>query len=210
MTDSTGFAAFALYNALKLHFTSDSYDFIKYHGKTNVSKQTFMKRKDKYSFYKLSRKYNLVELKQFYIANFINGNGDWVGDMTGPEGEEHYKKWQKTNQALTNTFDNDIMYLLDKVDGAEFWSFDDYFKPISGGWPNIITKLMKHELALESVCILVEIANLMPMWEKEITDDILWPSWHRLIKKYTPFIEYDKEKILHVLKKRIREYDAQT
>ena len=52
MTDSTGFAAFALYNALKLHFTSDSYDFIKYHGKTNVSTQTFMKRKDKYSFYK--------------------------------------------------------------------------------------------------------------------------------------------------------------
>ena len=210
MTDSTGFAAFALYNALKLHFTSDSYDFIKYHGKTNVSKQTFMKRKDKYSFYKLSRKYNLEELKNFYIANFINGNGDWVGDMTGPEGEEHYKKWQKTTQALTNTFDNDIIYLLDKVDGAEFWSFDDYFKPISGGWPNIITKLMKHEVALESVCLLVEIANIMPMWEKEITDDILWPTWHRLIKKYTPFIQYDKEKILHVLKKRIREYDAQT
>ena len=207
MTDSTGFAAFALYNALKLHFTSDSYDFIKYHGKTNVSKQTFMKRKDKYSFYKLSRKYNLEELKHFYIANFIEGNGDWVGDMTGPEGEEHYKKWQKTTQALTNTFDNDIIYLLDGVDGAEFWSFDDYFKPISGGWPNIITKLMKHEISLESVCLLVEIANLMPMWEKEITDDILWPTWHRLIKKYTPFIQYDKEKVLHVLKKRIREYD---
>jgi hypothetical protein len=59
----------------------------------------------------------LEELKHFYIANFINGNGDWVGDMTGPEGEEHYKKWQKTTQALTNTFDNDIIYLLERVDG---------------------------------------------------------------------------------------------
>jgi hypothetical protein len=166
-----------------------------------------MKRKDKYSFYKLSRKYSLEELKQFYIANFISGNGDWVGDMTGPEGEAHYAKWQKTNQALTYTFENDIIYLLDKVDGAEFWSFDDYFKPIDGGWPNIITRLMKNHVALESVCILVEIANIMPMWEKEITDDILWPTWHRLIKKYTPFIQYDKEKILHILKKKIREYD---
>ena len=207
MTENTGFAAYALWNALKLHFTSDSYDYFKYNGKTNVSKQSFTVRKDKYHFYKLSRKYNLEELKYFYIANFISGKGDWVGDMTGPEGEEHYKKWQKTNQALTNTFDNDIIYLLDKVDGAEFWSFDDYFKPISGGWPNIITRLMKNDLALESVCILVEIANIMPMWEKEITDDILWPTWHRLIKKYTPFIQYDKEKVLHVLKKRIREYD---
>jgi hypothetical protein len=96
---------------------------------------------------------------------------------------------------------------LDKVDGAEFWSFDDYFKPMSGGWPNIITKLMKNEIALESVCLLVDIANIMPMWEKEITDDLLWPTWHRLIKKYTPFIQYDKEKVLHILKKRIREYD---
>ena len=205
--DNTGFAAFALYNALKLHFTSDSYDYFKYNGKTNVSKTTFSTRKDKYHFYKLSRKYSVIELRDFYIANFINGNGDWVGDMTGPEGEEHYRKWQKTNQALTNTFDNDIIMLLDKVDGAEFWSFDDYFKPIGGGWPNIITKLMKNEVSLESVCLLVEFANLMPMWEKEITDDILWPTWHKLIKKYTPFIKYDKEKVLHILKKRIREYD---
>ena len=52
MTENTGFAAFALYNALKLHFTSDSYDYFKYHGKTNVSKQTFTTRKDKYQFYK--------------------------------------------------------------------------------------------------------------------------------------------------------------
>jgi hypothetical protein len=46
----------------------------------------------------------------------------------------------------------------------------------------------------------------MPRWEKEITDDLIWPTWHRLLKKYTPFIQYDKEKVLHTLKKRIREY----
>ena len=62
MTENTGFAAFALYNALKLHFTSESYDYFKYNGKTNVSPQSFMTRKDKYQFYKLSRKYNPEEL----------------------------------------------------------------------------------------------------------------------------------------------------
>ena len=204
--DNTGFAAFALYNALKLHFTSDSYDYFKYNGKTNVSKTTFSTRKDKYHFYKLSRKYSVIELRDFYIANFINGNGDWVGDMTGPEGEEHYRKWQKTNQALTNTFDNDIILLLDKVDGSDFWTMDDYFKTYDGGWPSIITMLMKHELSLESVCILVDIVGCMPRWEKEITDDLIWPTWHKLIKNYTPFIQYDKDKFLHILKKRLKEY----
>lgn len=206
MSDNTGFAAYAMWNAMKLHFTSDSYDYFKYNGKTNVSKTSFSTRKDKYHFYKLSRKYDVHELRDFYLANFIEGKGEWVGELI-QDGAENYTKWKKTNQALTNTFDNDIIYLLDKVDGAEFWSFDDYFKPISGGWPNIITKLMKNEVSLETVCLLVEFANLMPMWEKEITDDLLWPTWHRLIKKYTPFIQYDKEKVLHILKKRIREYD---
>ena len=65
MTENTGFAAFALYNALKIHFSSDSYDFFKYNGKTNVSKQSFTTRKDKYSFYKLSRKYSLEDLRDF-------------------------------------------------------------------------------------------------------------------------------------------------
>ena len=206
MTDNTGFAAYALWNALKLHFTSNSYDYFKYHGKTNVSKQSFTVRKDKYQFYKLSRKYDLEELKHFYLSNFISGKGDWVGDISGPEGEDQYKKWLKTNQSLTYTFENDIIYLLEKVQGAEFWTMDDYFKSIDGGWPNIITKLMQNKISLETVCILVDVVGCMPRWEKEITDDILWPTWHRLIKKYTPFIQYDKEKVLHILKKKIREY----
>ena len=57
MTENTGFAAYALWNALKLHFTSDSYDYFKYNGKTSISVTSFENRKDKYHFYKLSRKF---------------------------------------------------------------------------------------------------------------------------------------------------------
>ena len=206
MTENTGFAAYALWNALKLHFTSNSYDYLKYHGKTNVSKQSFTVRKDKYYFYKLSRKYNMDDLKEFYIANMIAGNGEWVGEMVGPNGEENYTKWQKTQQSLTYTFENDIMYLFDSVDGAEFWSMDDYFKPIGGGWPMLITKLMQKKITLETVCILIDIVGCMPRWEKQITEDIVWPSHHRLITKYTPFIKYDKDKLKKFLKEKIKEY----
>ena len=206
MTENTGFAAFALYNSLKLHFTSDSYDYFKYNGKTNVSKQSFTVRKDKYQFYKLSRKYELEDLKNYYIANFINGNGEWVGDMLGSEGEDNYTKWQKNIQSLTYTTENDIITLFDSVDGAEFWSIEDYFKPIDGGWPMLITKLMQNKIKLETVCILVDIIGCLPRWEKQITEDIIWPTWHRMIKKYTPFIQYDKPKFTKFLKEKIKEY----
>ncbi len=54
----TGYEAFSLYESLKLHFNKDSYDFFKYNGKTNVTVTSFENRKDKYHFYKLSRKYS--------------------------------------------------------------------------------------------------------------------------------------------------------
>jgi hypothetical protein len=205
MTENTGFAAYALWNALKLHFTSDSYDYFKYNGKTNVSKSTFSTNKSKYHFYKLSRKYNLEELKDFYIANFIQGKGDWVGDLL-QDGDENYTKWQKTQQSLTYTFENDIMYMFDSVDGAEFWHIDDYFKPIDGGWPMLITKMMHDKIKLETVCILIDIFDCMPRWEKQITDDIVWPTHRRIIKKYTPFINYDKQKFKEILKEKIKEH----
>jgi len=205
MTENTGFAAYALWNALKLHFTSDSYDYFKYNGKTNVSKSTFSTNKSKYHFYKLSRKYNLEELKNFYIANFIQGKGDWVGDLL-QDGDENYTKWQKTQQSLTYTFENDIMYMFDSVDGAEFWHIDDYFKPIDGGWPMLITKMMHDKIKLETVCILIDIFDCMPRWEKQITEDIVWPTHRRIIKKYTPFINYDKQKFKEILKEKIKEH----
>jgi hypothetical protein len=205
MTENSGFAAYALWNALKLHFTSESYDYFKYNGKTNVSKQTFTINKSKYQFYKLSRKYDLNELKNFYVANFIQGKGDWVGDLL-QDGDENYTKWQKTQQSLTYTFENDIMYMFDSVDGAEFWHIDDYFKPIDGGWPMLITKMMHDKISLETVCILVDIFGCMPKWEKQITEDIIWPTHRRIIKKYTPFIQYDKEKFTKFLKEKIKEY----
>ncbi len=47
----SGYEAFGLYQALKLHFTTDSYDYFKYGGKTNISVTEFENRKDNYHFY---------------------------------------------------------------------------------------------------------------------------------------------------------------
>jgi hypothetical protein len=200
MTENTGFAAFSLYNALKLHFTSNSYDYFKYNGKTNVSQQSFLKRKDKYTFYKLSRKYSIEELKLFYVANFLDGD-KWVGDMNTANGEEVYTKWQKTQQSLTYTFENDIMVLLD-----ECGTPDDMLNVKDGNYPLLLKNTQQNVIHLETLCILNDIMNFIPMWDKKIHDDIIWPDFKIKCIKYTPFIQYDKEKFLHILKKRIREY----
>ena len=198
MNEGTGFAAFALYNALKLHFTSTSYDFFKYHGKTNVSRDTFLKRKDKYSFYKLSRKYSLDELRNFYVANFVYGDSTWVGEMTGPSGEDVYKKWQKISQSLTYNFESDIVRILEQVNSP-----DELMKVKSGEYPDLLVGAMQNSISIETLVILNDMMNFFSMWDKKISDDIIWSTWKLKCEKYAPFITYDKVKFKNILKEAI-------
>ena len=88
----TAYETFQLYNALKLHFTGN-YDFFKYNGKSNVSVDSFERRKDKYHFYKLSRKYpNKEEMKNFLVANFVENDQMWVGDLLNDGAIDNYRR----------------------------------------------------------------------------------------------------------------------
>jgi hypothetical protein len=197
MTENTGFAAFAMFHALKLHFTG-SYDYVKYNGKTNVSKQSFSIRKDKFTFYRLSRKYSLDELRNYYISNFIVQHVNWVGDITGPDNEENYKKWQKRIQSLTYQFESDIIHVLD--------NHNDIFKVESGNYPKLLVETMHGKVAIETLVILNDLLNFFPMWEKKISDDIVWPELKTKCEKYKPFLFYDKNKMKNILQEKIKDY----
>jgi len=197
MSENTGFAAFAMFHALKLHFTG-SYDYVKYNGKTNVSKQSFSIRKDKFTFYRLSRKYSLDELRNYYISNFIVQDVNWVGDITGPDNEENYKKWQKRIQSLTYQFESDIIHVLD--------NHNNIFKVESGNYPKLLVETMHGKVAIETLVILNDLLNFFPMWEKKIIDDIVWPELKNKCEKYKPFLFYDKNKMKNILQEKIKDY----
>ena len=195
--ERNGYSAFALYNSLKLHFSSPSYDYFKYHGKTNISENSFMKRKDKYSFYKLSRKYNLEQLKNFYISNILQTDIKWIGDIMGPEGEENYKNWQKRNESITYRFEQDVAFL--------FESSGNFLYVDNGSHPYLLTTMLQGDIMIETVAILNDLMGFFPMWERKIDDDIIWPNWKLKIEKYMPFIHYDKPKLKSILKENIHE-----
>lgn len=199
--ETSGFSAYALWNALRLHFTSNSYDYFRYNGKTNVSKNSFMTRKDKYAFYKLSRKYNLDELRKFYVANFLVKEVAWVGDLNTMESEEIYTKWQKRNQSLTYLFEQDIIGLLNAVSTP-----NEMLVVPTAGYPILLDEVMRGTIAIETLVILNDIMNFFPMWSKKINDTIIWPAWEKKCLKYTPFVEYDKAKFKAILKESLEEH----
>jgi hypothetical protein len=197
MNEAGGFEAYAMYNALKLHFTG-KYDYVKYNGKTPVSKDQFMLRKDKFQFYKVSRKYKREELFGFLVANLLIKPKLWAGDLTTDEADTNYKNWLKIQQSLTYIFEQDLNHLFDLVDSP-----DDILKVVDGQYPLLYNEYIQGRVHKETVILLDNQMNFIPMWLKKVEDDIIFPAFAAQCKKYQPFINYDKEKVLKILKDKI-------
>ena len=187
------FESYKLYNALKLHFETDGYDAIKYHFKTSIKPTSFFKRKDKFFFAKLAKTYE-SELKEFYIANFKN-DVKYVGDMLNEGGERYYRDHKKVMESLTYQFQTDINKLYD-MDVP----FDSLLEAEENNHPLIIKLWMQEEILLETVVILDSLLGFVERENKKITDTIIWPDIYRKIMKYKPFVKFDRDKCLNLLK----------
>jgi hypothetical protein len=192
----TGFETFGLYESLKLHFSKDSYDFFKYNGKTNHSVQTFENRKDKYFFYKLSRKFNNKdEMVDFLVANFLEDDKVWVGKLLDEQSEDVYRKRLKVIQSLSYTFENDCRNLFDGIENPNDLIHTD------GDYPILLTKVLRKEISIETFVILSKILGFLPMWDKKISDTIRYPEFARKVRKYAAFMQADVVKYKLILKK---------
>lgn len=197
----TGYEAFSLFQALKLHFTSDSYDFFKYNGKSRVSVDAFENRKDKYHFYKLSRRLpNRDELIMFIVANFLNNENLWVGDLLTEESETIYRQRQKVMQSFSYIFENDCRKLFEGIENP-----NDFLKVKDGDYPILLTRTLQKDVEIETLCILNNILKFLPHWNNSITDTIRWPLYNRKIIKYSEFLPKDVSKFKLILKKVINE-----
>ena len=186
------FESYKLYNALKLHFETDGYDAVKYNYKSNVTPQSFFKRKDKYFFAKLAKKYN-GNLKDFYISQFINTES-YVGDMMDEEAEKNYLDYKRIQESIHRVFSIDINIL-----GEQERKFDELFKSYHGQLPLVVKLWLQDEISLETVVILDSILGFVERESDNITDTIIWPDLKRRINKYKPFVNYTKDKCMKLL-----------
>tara|TARA_B100002019_G_scaffold253658_1_gene235335 strand:+ start:295 stop:888 length:594 start_codon:yes stop_codon:yes gene_type:complete len=188
------YESYKLYNALKLHFETDSYDALKYNFKTSIKPQSFFNRKDKYFFAKLAKTYG-KHLKEFYIANFKN-DVKYVGDMLNEGGEQYYTSHKKVMESIHYSFQNDI----NKISEIES-SIDNILSSENSNHPLIIKLWMQEEILLETIVIIDSITNFVERENKKITETIIWPDIYRKITKYKPFVKFDDKKCLDILKK---------
>jgi hypothetical protein len=196
----TGYETYILYNALKFHFTREKFDFFKYNGKVKTTPEQFENRKDKYHFYKLSRKYtDRDDMIQFLTYNFLEKDGLWVGDLLTDEGHKRYLKHKKILQSLSYTFENDCKKLFGETQNP-----NDLIKT-NGDYPKLLTMALQRDIEIETLCILNAILNFVPMWNEKIQDTIRWPEFRLKVQKFATFLPRDVVKYKMLLKKIIGE-----
>jgi len=196
MTDP--FESYKLYNALKLHFESDSYDAVKYNFKSNVSAKSFFNRKDKFFFAKLA-KHHGKELKMYFVSNFIN-DVNYVGDMINEDGEKNFINMKKIHESLHHSFEKDINTIDDYM-VVNTYNFDDILESKDGQHPLIIKLWLQEEISLETVVILNAILGFVDHESSKISETIIWPNISRKITKYEPFVRFNATKCKDIMKK---------
>ena len=187
-----------MYLALKNHFNQKNYDYIKYNGKVTASKDSFMVRKDRFQFQKLSRLYSADEMKDFLISNFIKGR-QWSIDMLQEEAEENYKKYMKRKQAISYTFSEDLDCLFSDYEPNTI--FD-----VRSGIPPILNSVISERISLETFTILDKYTGFVKVLNTKLVGDFLWQKYNNIPQKLHPFLVYDGDKMKNLLKEKLHEH----
>ena len=191
-----GYDLYCMYQAIKLHFTSENYNFFHYDGKTRVSIEAFEKRRDKYFFHRLARKYDDREMVGFLVANFVHSDDNWAKSLVEESAESTYTEWKRITDSMSKVYLEDLQRVF-----PEPKEFNNIFKVEDGQFPKLLVSFMQKEVTLETMVILNNIFDFIRIWDKKISDDIIYPKLSRKIRKYGSFLTVDVSKYKTLTKK---------
>lgn len=185
--------AYRYYMAIKLHFESDSYNAIKYHYKTSVSQQSFWKRKDKYHFAKVAKKFNTEQdLIDFFVCHFSK-DLKWVGDML--DRFEEFNQYKRKKESLTYHLNSDIIVLRELND-----SFDSLFLiGDDSPYPRIINYYLQDKIDINTVSILNRLTGFLD--KIKVNESQLYPAIRKRILKYECFVTFNQNKATQTVTK---------
>lgn len=190
-----GYEVFCAYQAVKLHFTTDTYCYFKYNGKVATKPAGFEKRKDVYSFHRLARELKDHEVIPFMVANMILNNKVWAKDLTSTQAMETFRKWQAMRADLENIFDKDMGAIkaeLDRQNAGIRTMFCSRVNQLP-----VIWVMMNHgEITPETIAILHGMTGVLDSWDKtygkdSTSADYIYEKTSRFIRKYEPFLGVD-------------------
>ena len=174
---------YLMYCAMKAHFGNTDYDFITYRGKSRVSRDSFYKRKDRFFFVKLSRKYKEYdEIRDYFISNFIKDRNGYISSFN----DENYENWKIRRYSFYGIFSEEIKPFVKE--------FNPLFEVKKSEHPKLMKEFLGGRLSLETLIILDELVKFTKKWNQKLKDDIVWLDLNKIMNDYKRFLTINKNK----------------
>ena len=198
MNHFTGYGSYLLFLALRTHFTSQKYDFFRMNGKLRASKESYLRRNDKWFYEKLAKENNAEELRDHYVANLLEDK-QYILEFTDEEASMVHADYKRRKQSLSYVCANDMDRVFNQDDPrVSFATSQDRY-------PHIVILFLRKSISLETMVILDDFIGYVDKFDKYYEDDVIWPKISLKVKKFRPFLKYDKEKFKHILKEKVNE-----
>jgi DNA polymerase III delta prime subunit len=150
----------------------------------------------------VSRHLEFRQLRDFYLAHFLEDRY-YPADFIMDDAVDIYKNYRKHLQSLSYVFTEDINKLSDK-------GLTRCFKVSKHEYPYIILLYMRKAISIETMVILDDLVHYMEKFDKCYADDYIWMKISKKIRKYRPFLKYDKVKMKDILKGIVNEQREKT
>ena len=185
---------YLMYCAMKAHFGKNDYDFITYNGKSRVSRNSFYKRKDRYFFVKLSRKYKEYDdIKNYMVSNFIVEQRGYVANFN----DRNYETWKDKRNNFYNIFTEEIRPFVN--------NFNPIFEAKKNEHPLLLKEYLGKRVSIETLIVLEELVDFTKSWNRIMSEDYIWYDIKKLMKNYKRFLTIDKNRYRIQLLKLIEE-----
>ena len=197
----TGRETFYLYHAIRLHFSSERlYNFVKYGGRSQSWSGKEWDRAPAKGFYQKLGSRKKKYILQFFVANFVEHDIMWVGELDSSTAEGNYLQWKKRIESLSYVFEselNDIKSLLEKHDTG----FDSLFKIKDGQHPVLFRLLLQKMICIETYIIMDLILGFTKNWKGSIDDKYIYPEVQYKCDRYNEFMNFEVNKFKPILQK---------
>jgi hypothetical protein len=180
------FEAYQTFITLKAHFKNSGFDYHKF-GKVKVAPETFERRKDRYYFEKLAKRYSRDEIVEFFLSQIL-ANKTWVGDMLGEDAEAEHLSRLRRVQALQYQVKTEMNGLWERCK-EDPECFNRLFLHQDGTHPGIFRAVMEKKISAEIFLVLDSILGFTKRWRMD--GDPIWEEVGIPILRYAPFLHLD-------------------
>jgi len=185
----SGYDAYVTYLAFKLHFSSTTYNFFTYNGKTKANPHSYESRKDRYHFEKIAARISKESFIERMLVEYLENQNFWIKDILTADNKARHLAWRGYVEGFPYAFKSELgkikeYCLLNDIE------YKDLFKTKGITHPLIFKMYLRKDIRLETfICVdnLIRISDKMNSPERP--RDPIWSDAYILMKHYAPFMQ---------------------